>query len=137
MPENYGVTMDAANNVVKQLFARNTEVKARQCLLATAGGIYKRGCMVFAATQDATFAKVLTAALPAATDVIGIVTEEIDATLADTKASIYVSGEFVKEAVYGASGAIDAAGILASTEACLHQGINLVPAAYGDIAGSF
>jgi hypothetical protein len=136
MPESYGITYDAAKNVIKQLFARNTEVKARHCTLA-AGTAYKRGCLVFAATPDANFTQVLTAALPAATDLLGIVTEDVDATGGALKAAIYTSGEYVADAVWAASGAIDAAGKLAATEAGMRQGINLIPAAYGDIAGSF
>lgn len=136
MPEDYGITMEAGVGGREQLHARNGDVKTMPATVDTAGGVYKRGCLVFAATPDAAFAKVLTAALPAATDLVGIVLTEVDATAADQKTVVAVGGEFVADTVWRNSGVIDAAGKLAAREACLHQGINLVNSAYGDATGS-
>lgn len=136
MPESFGITMESGVGGREQLHARAGQVNTAPATVATAGGVYKRGCLVFAATPDAAFAKVLTAALPAATDLVGIVLTEVDATSADQKTVIAVQGEFVADTVWRNSGAIDAAGKLAAREACMRQGLNLVASAYGDATGS-
>lgn len=136
MAESYGMTAGVGVGGISQLLARNDGFNTRKCLLAMDAAIYLRGCAVFAASVDGPFARVLTAALPAATDVVGIVAEDSDATLEDRLSVMFVHGEFVKEAVIRSSGVIDAAGILALEEALLARGMNLVPQAYGDLPGA-
>lgn len=110
----------------KQLFAHAGNVHDRPAVL-NAGAVYLRGCLVYAADQEADFVKVANGALPAATDIIGIVADDVDATAEDTDAVIYVAGEFFHDTVFRASSDdLTAADVKAVIESCLHQGINIV-----------
>lgn len=114
----------------QQLVARNTDIHSRPCVL-NGGAVYPRGCLVYAATTAADFVKVNNGAIPAATDIIGIVSEEVDATDGDTKGNIYTAGEFYRDTVFKASlDTIEVADVLLIEEACVHQNINLVKGAY-------
>lgn len=139
MPENYGLSALTAGGPPKQLIARHTPLATRPLLLDNAGGIYTEGCVVYAATTAGPFVKVATALLPLATDVVAIVSQTIDLTLAaaDTLHIGYVGpGEFVRETVFAACAALDAPGLLAVEEALLSRGMNLVKSAYADVVGS-
>lgn len=139
MPENYGITALTAGGPPKQLIARNTPLATRPILLDNAGGVYKAGCVVFAASVAGPFVKATTGTLPADTDVVAIVSQEIDLTgaSADTPHVGYVGpGEFIKETVFAACAALDASALLAVEEALLKRGMNLVHSAYADAPGS-
>jgi len=136
MPENYGIIVDPAKSGIKQLFARNADVQHRPATLA-AGQVYERGCLVMGADPTTPMTKVTTGALPAATDIMGIVTERVDATAANVLAGIYIKGEYVAEAVWAASAALAPADKLVVIEAGVKVGINLVNAAYGDMPGAY
>lgn len=139
MPEQYGPTF-TAGGVNKQLIARNTPLATRPILLDNAiNAPVKAGCVVFAATVEGPFVQATTGTLPAATDVVAIVAQDIDLTgaAADVPHVGYVGpGEFVKGTVVAACAALDAASILAVEEALLARGMNLVTAAYQDATGS-
>ena len=134
MPESYGITALQSGGSVKQLIARHTPLATRGILL-TGGVPYLRGCLVHAATVAGPFIKSTTGTLPADTDVMAIVSQDIDLTaLGNTVHLGYVGpGEFVRGTVLGASAALDAAAILAVDEALVKRGMNLVRAAYDDV----
>jgi hypothetical protein len=135
MPENYGFTPLTAHPGQKQLIARHTPLTTRPLLL-TGGLVYTRGCVVFAASPAGPFIKATTAAMPnAATDVIAIVSQDLDATLLGNTLHVgYVGpGEFIKETVLAASAALDAPSALLIEEALLTRGMNLVHMAYADV----
>lgn len=139
MPESYGLSALTAGGPPKQLIARHTPLATRPLLLDNAGGVYKAGCIVFAATIAGPFVKAVTALMPAATDVVAIVSQEIDLTAAaaDTLHIGYVGpGEFCRETVFANSGAMDAAALLAIEELLISRGMNLVTLAYADATGS-
>lgn len=134
MPESYGLSTPVAGGENRQLIARNSDVRTRPILL-TDGADYPRGCLVFAATPEAQFVKVATGAMPAATDLIAIVSEAIDTTDIveenGVKHVAYFAGEFVKDTVFRASADdLTAANILTLEEAMLRQGFNLVAERY-------
>lgn len=130
-------TTKTSSDKLRQLIARNSAIDSRPCVL-DAGVLYKRGCLVFGADPNAVFVKVANGALPAATDIIGIVTDEVDLSVdgaADSKAEIYTKGEFDYDTVFTmSSDDLEAADVLAVVEACIKQGINLIEEAYGDFA---
>jgi hypothetical protein len=137
MPESFGITFSDAT-VNKQLIARHTPLTTRPCLL-TGNIAYKAGAVVQAATTAGPFVKSTTGALPAATDVVGIVSQDIDLSggLPNTLHNMYVGpGEFIRETVLAASAALDAASILAVEEALVARAMNLVTSAYADATGS-
>lgn len=115
---------------VQQLVARASDVWSRPCVL-NGGASYPKGCLVMATTPAADFVKVIHGALPADTDVVGIVSEEVDATGGDTKATIYIHGEFYKDTVFRASADdLTASDVAAIIETCIAKGINIVAGAY-------
>lgn len=134
MPESYGLTALTAGGVNKQLIARHTELATRGILL-TGGVPYLRGCIVHAASVAGPFIKSVTATMPAETDVVAIVAQDIDLTaLGNTQHIGYVGpGEFVKGTVFAASGVMDAPSLLLIDEALVKRGMNLVRAAYDDV----
>lgn len=117
-----------------QLFARACEPETRPCLLAD-GVNYKRGCVIFAADQDAEFAQVAHGSIPAATDVVGVVAEDIDCSGASdsTKHVMYVGpASFVYQTLGNASkDDLTAADWKALIEVMISKGMNVVSAAYG------
>lgn len=139
MPENYGFTAFVGGAVAKQLIARHTPLATRPLLLDNAGGLYTEGCVVFAPTIAGPFVKATTGSLPAETDVVAIVSQTIDLTLAaaDTLHIGYVGpGEFVRETVLAACAALDAPSALALEETLIKRGMNLVHSAYANVPGS-
>lgn len=139
MPESYGLTTLTTGGPPRQLVARHTPLATRPLLLDNAGGVYKAGCVVFAATTAGPFVKATTGTLPADTDVVAIVSQEIDlsAAAADTLHIGYVGpGEFCRDTVWYASAALDAASKLAVEEALIKRAMNLVTLAYADATGS-
>lgn len=134
MPESYGLSTLTAGGVNAQLIARHTPLATRGILL-TGGVPYTRGCVVFAATPAGPFVKATTGTLPADTDVVCIVSQDIDLTgLGNLVHVAYVGpGEFVRGTVLAACAALDAASIVVVEEALLKRAMNLVRAAYDDV----
>lgn len=134
MPESYGLTTMTTGGVNKQLVARATPLATRGLLL-TGGVPYLRGCVVHAATPAGPFVKSTTGTLPADTDVVAIVSQDIDLTGLGNMAHVgYVGpGEFARGTVLAASAALDAASIVVVEEALLKRAMNLVRAAYDDV----
>jgi hypothetical protein len=130
---------DAAGQA--QLIARAGHMNSRGALLDDAiNDTVLRGCLVFAADAEPTtvWARATTGTLPAGTDIIGILTDDITLVTAagDVKCNVYTQGEFNEDVVWAASAALDAAAKVAVRESCLKQGINLVKSLYGQSVNS-
>lgn len=135
MAEQLFTAYAAGGQPTRLLFAsRNNGEQYRPVVLATAGGVYAPGTIIFGADADpaTVWAKVATGAMPAATDLIAVVTESADATAENRKHFAAVGNcEFVEEALWDATGGSLSAGNKTTLrEAMLRQGINLRNAAY-------
>src|SRR5437762_3158503 len=92
----------------KQLVARNCAMNTRPILIDNAvDAPLLRGAVLFAANQDAAMLPVAHGSLPASTDVVVILADDIDITdaAADVKACGFITGEFVEETVWAANNA--------------------------------
>src|SRR4051812_7109202 len=87
----------------KQLVARNGSLKTKPITLDNAiNALVKRGALLRATGWDQPFVLVNTgAAMPAATDVVAVASDDIDLTgaPADVVVNAFVAGEFIKESV--------------------------------------
>lgn len=141
MPQSLGITaLVAGGDPSRLLFAsRSNAEQYRPALLDNAGGAYPAGTIVFAANADpaTVWVKAANGGLPAATDIIGVVTEAIDTTgeAADVKHFVGVGNlELIEQALWNATGgSLNAGDKTALREAMLRQGINLRNAAYQDV----
>jgi len=136
MPESYGITPLTAGGAHKQLIARHTPLATRGIVLAGGGPVYTRGCIVYSATIAGPFAKAATGFLPTATDVIAIVSQTLDTagSVGNVQHVAYVGpGEFVRETVQAASGAMTAGEFLAIEQLMVLRAMNLVKSAYADV----
>lgn len=133
--EKYGMDDPVDSTALEQLIIRNSDVRSRPILLLE-GIDYPRGCLVYGATPEAIMVKVATGAMPAATDVLAIVSERLDATNIDNNAGVkhvgYTAGEFSKDTVFNNStDDLTAANVLVIEEIALRQGMAFVKELYG------
>ena len=121
----------------KQLVARaDADFKTKAITLDNAiNAAVKRGALIRATGWDQPFVLVDTGAgMPAATDVVAVVADDIDLTgaAADVVVNAFVAGEFIKESVFAASkGTILAADKVTLEEYLSGRQIWLVHTMYG------
>lgn len=134
-------TLDNTASGLAQLVARAGQINSRPALLDDAlNTTVKRGCIVFAADAEpaTVWARATTGTLPASTDIIGILADDVtlETSAGDVVCNVYTQGEFVEDTVWAASATLNDASKLALRESCLKQGINLVKATYGQASNS-
>lgn len=130
MPEQLR-TASTAMTMPPSLFFADAEVSVATLAVTLAQPVqFNKGDIVSAAATNGTFDKFAAAAIPAATDVVGVILESKLTAAGDVTHYIAIKGSFVEDALLaGFSPAPDAAQKAALVELLLKQGIYMVPTA--------